>query len=175
MIESCSIQEQIVLCTMYQLTPTFDSQSVLLIISPYISALLFPPHDIPSAPDDRSRTSVTLLHVAELHVSCTWLGFSVQYIYSSISIRSSVVNSPSGPIWALLTDWLPKYDILGGRTGRHDMAMILVGRFWGLAKSSRDEIQSKYLKDAIKPLIFYYCYRKKLLVLHSAVTHICPF
>lgn len=170
MIESCSIQEQIVLlCTNWHLHLTLKA---FCWSYPLTSQPCYSPHMTSLQPP---TIEVELASLCCTWLSCTWLGFSVQYIYSSISIRSSVVHSRSGPIWALLTHWLPKYDILGGRTGRHDKAMILVGRLWGLAKLSSDDIQSKYLKDAIKPLIFYYCYRKKLLVLHSAVTHICPF
>lgn len=37
------------------------------------------------------------------------------------SIKNSMVNSLFGPVRAFLMAWLPKYDILDGQTGHHDM------------------------------------------------------
>lgn len=38
-----------------------------------------------------------------------------------IAFAASMFNSPCSLVRALLTDWLPKYDLLDGLTGRHDM------------------------------------------------------
>ena len=73
---------------------------------------------------------------------------------------------PSGPIWRTdcqnMTFWT---------NGLAVMIWLLVGRLRGLAKSSRYKSQPKYLRDAIKSLIFYHSHSKKLLVVYSAVTH----
>lgn len=62
-------------------------------------------------------------------------------LISNCSIVASVVSSPSGPVRAFMTDWLPKYDRLDGLIGRHDLTTSLttssfgkVTRRWNSAK-----------------------------------------
>ena len=74
---------------------------------------------------------------------------------------------------ALLTDWLSKYDILEGRTGRHDITTSrTTSRFGNVIKRWN---WAKIFSRSNKPLIFYHSHRKTLLILYSAVTHICLF
>ena len=86
---------------------------------------------------------------------------------------SSVVNSPSGPIWAHLTDWLPNMTFW--TDGLAVMTWLLVGRLRGLAKSSRHGIRQKYLQDAIKPLYFFIIPTAKDCWLYSQLSLIFLF